>query len=282
MQHHVLNAAILDASRQNCGLVHGDLTGDNLFILPDGGYKLIDWARPFRGPTIVDLAALLESLGHDPLAYVDRPALTLLYTLRINWLTQCSPHAGFLMAKRAMTSKSLISSQKSPICKPICKEENNHAMTSEPIQNFYPGDTAVCYGCGRNNEHGLHIQTYWDGTEGICHFTPRPYHTAFPGVVYGGLLASVIDCHSIGTAIAAMYSAEQREPSTEPLITCVTGKLNVDYLKPTPTDTELLLRTRIAELSERKAIVTCSVYAASQETVRARGSGCPGKIPARQ
>jgi acyl-coenzyme A thioesterase PaaI-like protein len=143
-------------------------------------------------------------------------------------------------------------------------------MTAAPIQNFYPENTAICYGCGRNNADGLHIQTYWDGTEGVCHFTPREYHTAFPGVVYGGLLASLIDCHSIGTAIAAMYDAEGRAPGTDPEITCVTGNLNVDYLKPTPTGIELTLRAQIAERTERKAIVTCSVYAGEDETVRAR------------
>jgi acyl-coenzyme A thioesterase PaaI-like protein len=143
-------------------------------------------------------------------------------------------------------------------------------MTTAPIQNFYNDNTAICYGCGRHNANGLHIQTYWDGTEGVCHFTPRDYHTAFPGVVYGGLLASLIDCHSIGTAIAAMFDAEGRPPGTDPEITCVTGNLNVDYLKPTPMDIELTLRARIEELTERKAIVTCSLYAGEVETVRAR------------
>ena len=141
-------------------------------------------------------------------------------------------------------------------------------MTSEPIQHFYPDNIAICYGCGPNNPHGLHIETYWDGEEGICRFTPRAEHTAFPGFVYGGLLASLIDCHSIGTAIAAMYAAEGRDPGTEPEITCVTGTLTVTYLQPTPIGGELVLRARIRELHERKALVACSVYAGEQECVR--------------
>ncbi len=143
-------------------------------------------------------------------------------------------------------------------------------MTAYPIQNFYPAHVATCYGCGRNNEHGLHVQTYWDGTEGICRFMPQDYHTAFPGVVYGGLLASLIDCHSIGTAIAAIYDAEQRPPGTDPQITCVTGNLNVDFIKPTPITTELILRSRIDELTERKAIVASTVYAGDEKTVQAK------------
>ena len=142
-------------------------------------------------------------------------------------------------------------------------------MIKNPIQNFYPEDASICFGCGRNNAHGLHIQTFWDGEEGVAHFTPQPYHTGWPGAVYGGLLASLIDCHSIGTSIAAMYQAEGREPGTAPMIQCVTGTLHVVYLRPTPIDAELTLRARIKELTPRKAIVETSLTANSEECVRA-------------
>ncbi|GAB4309197.1 MAG: PaaI family thioesterase [Phototrophicales bacterium] len=138
----------------------------------------------------------------------------------------------------------------------------------KPIQDYYNDDAAICYGCGRNNPKGLHIKTYWDGEFGICRFSPREEHTAFPGAIYGGLLASLIDCHSIGTAIAAMYDREGRTPDTAPEITCVTGNLNVTYLKPTPTNQELVVKARILQLTERKAIVQCSIYASELETVR--------------
>jgi acyl-coenzyme A thioesterase PaaI-like protein len=140
---------------------------------------------------------------------------------------------------------------------------------SQPIQNFYRADTAICYGCGRNNAQGLHIQTFWDGEVGLCHHTPRPEHTAFPGVVYGGLLASLIDCHTIGTAIAAMYDAEGRPLGSEPEITCVTGQLNVKFLKPTPLGPELRLEARIVELGPRKALVKCELWAEGLVTVSA-------------
>lgn len=90
MQECALSDTVMREGLRRCGLVHGDLTGDNVFSLPDGRYQVIDWARPFRGPTDIDLAALLESLGHDPLAYVDRSAVIMLYMLRIDWLTQCA------------------------------------------------------------------------------------------------------------------------------------------------------------------------------------------------
>lgn len=71
------------------------------------------------------------------------------------------------------------------------------------FQDYYPDELSHCYGCGRLNEHGLQIKSAWDGEETVAYFTPRPYHTAIPGYVYGGLLASLIDCHGTGTASAA-------------------------------------------------------------------------------
>lgn len=137
-----------------------------------------------------------------------------------------------------------------------------------PIQQFYSDDLSVCYGCGQHNTHGLHIETLWDGTEGVCRFTPQPYQTAIPGYVYGGLLASLIDCHGIGTATAAMYDHEGRAPGAGEPIRCVTGQLNVTYLKPTPLGPELVLRATVSELSARKAKVQCSLYAEDVECVR--------------
>ncbi len=141
-------------------------------------------------------------------------------------------------------------------------------MNDRPIQDTYPDHVAICYGCGRYNEHGLHVQTFFDGEEGVAHFTPKPYHTAFPNYVYGGLLASLIDCHTMGTAIAHTYQAEGREPGSEPEVTYVTGNLNVSYLKPTPMGVELVLKAKVTELHPKKAIVTCSIYADGEETVR--------------
>ncbi len=67
---------------------------------------------------------------------------------------------------------------------------------SEPaVQDFYPDHLARCFGCGRLNEFGYRLRTRWDGDETVTRFTPAPYHTAVPGVVYGGLLACLVDCH---------------------------------------------------------------------------------------
>lgn len=142
-------------------------------------------------------------------------------------------------------------------------------MKEVAIQDFYPDEEALCYGCGRNNPEGLHIRTIWNGEEGVFRFRPKPYHTAFPGVVYGGMLACLIDCNSIGTATAAAYDAEGLEPGTGPVISYVTANLNVTYLKPTPLEAELVVRCRVKETAGRKTIITTSIYVDEVECVRA-------------
>ncbi|WP_442521447.1 hypothetical protein, partial [Salmonella enterica] len=96
------------------------------------------------------------------------------------------------------------------------------------FQDYYPENLSHCYGCGRLNLHGHQIKTFWDGDETVTRFTPLPHHTAVPGFTYGGLIASLVDCHSTGTAAAAMYRAEGRAMDTLPPFRFVTGSLHVD------------------------------------------------------
>jgi len=138
----------------------------------------------------------------------------------------------------------------------------------EAFQDFYPDDTSYCYGCGRLNKDGLHIQSRWDGEESVCVFTPRPYHIALPGYVYGGLLASLIDCHGTGTAAAASYRAERREMDSDPPLRFVTASLKVDYLKPTPLGIPLSVRGKVKEIKGRKVVVEITVGAEDQICVR--------------
>jgi len=127
------------------------------------------------------------------------------------------------------------------------------------FQDFYPEHLAHCYGCGRLNEHGYQIKTHWDADESVTLFTPQSFHTAIPGIVYGGLLASLIDCHSTGTAAAAMYRQENREMDTEPPFRFVTGSLRVSYLRPTPLGPQLAIRGRIEEIKGRKVVINSVV-----------------------
>ena len=136
------------------------------------------------------------------------------------------------------------------------------------FQDYYPDNVAQCYGCGSQNHHGHQIKTHWEGEESVTRFTPEPYHTAIPGYAYGGLIASLIDCHSTGTAAAAMYRSEGREMDTLPPFRFVTGSLHVDYLKPTPIDGALELRGRVKEIRGRKVIVETTVFAQGVATAR--------------
>jgi len=134
-------------------------------------------------------------------------------------------------------------------------------MNQKSFQDCYPEELSYCYGCGRLNEHGLQLKSYWDGEETVAIFDPRPYHIALPGYVYGGLIASIIDCHSTGTAAAAAYREENREMGTEPPLRFVTASLRVEYVRPTPLGVSLEVRGKVEEVKGRKVIVSATVSA---------------------
>ena len=137
-------------------------------------------------------------------------------------------------------------------------------MDQYAFQDLYPDDLSHCYGCGRLNEHGLRIRSRWDGEETTATFLPRPYHTAIPGYVYGGLIASLIDCHATGTAAAAAYRQADREMGTEPPLRFVTASLRVDFVRPTPLGVPLEVRGTIREIASRKVVVSATVSADGQ------------------
>ena len=143
-------------------------------------------------------------------------------------------------------------------------------MTGPALQDHYPDDYAWCYGCGRLNKDGLHVQTRWDGEETVSRFTPHPEHMAMPGYVYGGLLASLIDCHAMGTASAATLRAAGKDIGEEPSPRFVTASLTVDYLKPTPLGPELEIRARPLKVDERKVSVEATVAVNGVVTVKGR------------
>jgi len=150
-------------------------------------------------------------------------------------------------------------------------------MTQKAFQDYYPEQLSHCYGCGRLNNHGLQIKSYWDGEEAVCIFQPKPYHTAIPGYVYGGLIASLIDCHSTGTAAAAMYRLQKREMDTNPPLRFITAALHVDYMRPTPIDNPLELRSKVKEINNRKVIISTTLF--SRGEICARGEVVAVQMP---
>lgn len=135
-----------------------------------------------------------------------------------------------------------------------------------------------CWGCGVLNQRGLRIRSHWSDDEGICTWQPSDYHMAGPQhILNGGVIATIIDCHCICTAIAAAYRAEGRAMNTEPAIWCATASLQVTYLKPTPIHEPVTLRARVKEMGKKKAIVTCSLFARGEEC--ARGEVVAVRVP---
>lgn len=150
-------------------------------------------------------------------------------------------------------------------------------MMQDSFQDSYPDDLSHCYGCGRLNAHGLQLKSYWDGDETVAVFQPRPYHTAIPGYVYGGLIASLIDCHGTGTAAAAAARAAGRPLGMEPALRFVTASLRVDYVRPTPMGVPLEVRGQVREIKGRKVVVAATVSARGE--VCARGEVVAVQMP---
>ncbi len=141
-------------------------------------------------------------------------------------------------------------------------------MTDKAFQDYYPDELSHCYGCGRLNPEGHQLKSYWDGDETVAVFEPKPCHIAIPGYVYGGLIASIIDCHGTGSAAAAAYRTAGRAMDTDPPFRFVTASLKVDYLRPTPLGVKLIVRGQVKEVTGRKVVVSATVSADGETCAR--------------
>lgn len=133
--------------------------------------------------------------------------------------------------------------------------------SKDAFQDLLPD--LCCYGCGPNNDHGLRIKSYWK-TPGIsvCTFQPQAFHCAGPpSVVNGGIIATLIDCHCVCTAMAAAYEREGRDVGVGEDIGYVTASLTVRYLRPTPLGPPVRLEAQIRSSTERKTVLACTVTA---------------------
>ena len=130
-------------------------------------------------------------------------------------------------------------------------------MTELAFQDQYADEYAHCYGCGRLNEDGMKLKSYWDGEETVCRFTPDPkYSGGYPGFLYGGMIASLMDCHGAATAWAAKSRTVQQVATR-----FVTASLKVDFRAPTPTNVELEVRGKVSEIKGRKVVVDLTLSA---------------------
>ncbi|MDM1044398.1 PaaI family thioesterase [Myroides sp. 1354] len=130
------------------------------------------------------------------------------------------------------------------------------------IQDLYPENLAHCYGCGKLNPAGHQLKTYLDEEGGtMAHFTPKSEHTALLGSVYGGLIASLLDCHGTGSA-AAFVCIEDKIPFETPLpVRCVTASLKIDFKAMTPMGVPLVLKGKLRSIEGRKIWVDMTLSA---------------------
>src|SRR5262245_11884632 len=122
------------------------------------------------------------------------------------------------------------------------------------------GSVAHCHGCGADNDRGLKLKSFWHGDEAVAEWHAQRHHCGGkPETLHGGIIASLIDCHSLNLAIAHAYRREGRAIGSAPRIGYVTANLNISYLKPTPIGEPIGLRAWIVKLDGRKVWVNCSL-----------------------
>jgi acyl-coenzyme A thioesterase PaaI-like protein len=135
------------------------------------------------------------------------------------------------------------------------------------LQDTY-APQGVCFGCGPANPHGLHIQSYADGNDVICTWTPQKHHEAFPGVLSGGIIGTLLDCHGVWTAANAWRVS--RQLSEAPAV--VTAEFTIGLKRPTPTPGPVHLRARVvANPAPDRAVVEGTLEAGGKICATLRG-----------
>lgn len=142
---------------------------------------------------------------------------------------------------------------------------------TEAFQDFYPDRFSHCYGCGKNNPRGHHLKSYWDGEATIARFTPgTEFSGGVPGNVYGGMIASLFDCHGTASAAAFAQRAQGRAMGDGDPPRFVTASLQVDFLRPTPIGVELVVKGALEGVEGRKVRVTMALTAQGVPCATAR------------
>ena len=135
------------------------------------------------------------------------------------------------------------------------------------LQDQY-GSQGVCFGCGPTNSEGLHIKSYVDGDQIVATWLPKPGYEGFEGMMNGGIIASLMDCHSNW---AAAWFLMQERGLDRPMST-VTGKFSIQFLAPTPTDTPVHITAKLAELKDYGAVIESEMKSGGMVTAQFTGT----------
>ena len=138
--------------------------------------------------------------------------------------------------------------------------------TQKSIQEIYWPD-GICFGCGPANEKGLHIRSFPDGDEVVAEWQPQAHHQAFPDVLNGGIIGTLLDCHSAATSYWALSEAGTKDTGQ-----LVTARYAVTLLRPTPVDRPLTILGRAVEVGERKVQVESRIEDAGEVTATCEGT----------
>ncbi len=124
-----------------------------------------------------------------------------------------------------------------------------------------------CFGCGPANPKGLRIRSFEDDEGLRAEWTPEPHHEAFDGMLNGGIIGALLDCHSDWTAaIHLMKAAGQATPPCT-----VTSEFHVKLRRVTPSDGPVQLRAKVVDFSSDRATVEAELVAGGQTTATCRG-----------
>ena len=133
-------------------------------------------------------------------------------------------------------------------------------------ETYAPANT--CFGCGPANPRGLRIRSFVEGDEVVADWTPESHHEAFPGVLNGGIIGALLDCHSNWTAIHHLMrqSGATSAPCT------VTADYAVKFLRPTPSGAPVRLRARVVQSAADRATVEATLSSGEKVTATCRGT----------
>ena len=135
------------------------------------------------------------------------------------------------------------------------------------LQDTY-GPSVICFGCGPANAKGLHIKSFPEGDECVMEYRVEKHHEAFPGVVNGGIIGTLFDCHCNWTATWAIM--RKRAAKVPPCT--VTADFHVVLKRPTPSDALLKFRAHAAELTDDRAVIESTLEANGKVCATCRGT----------
>ncbi len=141
-------------------------------------------------------------------------------------------------------------------------------VTLGPIQDQMKDN--YCWGCGADNPAGLHLKSYWDGEVAVAQWMPGDEYAAGPRhFLNGGIIATLLDCHGVCTAIASAYQREGRDIGTNPEIWYATTSMSVDYRRPVPINSTVQLSARVAALEGQITTVACVLSSDAKDRAQA-------------